>query len=489
MANDLQGTAERTASRPTSFEIGVTVLGDFIVSEGPHAVLDRLQDVGVTHVTFNPTVTEPAAEGDGVFQPPVDAGASPRRFDRPLFGKRALWLRSAVSFRPRSEFYRDVPYGPRRANDLTERHGPRIAEFVAEAARRGMRIAVQLGAAQPTGLRDEDRPRLPDESLPGHRLADTACLASAAVRAYNRAYLRDVLTEYPQVHELRIDWPEFPCYTLPEAFQGFGPHVRNWVRRRGGEYDAVRSDVAAFWRHLHGELTNRELEPFAEEGSSAFHHARSLLRWRGVAEWLRWKAALSADLVRDWRDALDAATPAGHPRRRLIAHAFMPPYSLATGFDFSGAGQAADAIAAKLYTMHWPLMLNFWGRWLLEHNPALDERLTVAALERLMELTAPEDPTHGRRTLDDWRYPRPEEPHPIAAAIQTAKIRQSVRAAGATPVYPLVHGYGPLDDFRRRIQLAAEAPVPIPGLLVNRYGYLSDAKLQVLRDVPFVRRG
>ncbi len=435
------------------------------------------------HVTFNPTVTAPAPEGQGVFQPPVDAGASPRRFDRPLFGKHALWLRSAVSFRPQLPLYRDVPYGPRRASELTDRHGPRIAEFVEEAARRGLRIAVQLGAAQPTGLRDEDRPRLPDESLPKNRLADTACLAAPAVRAYNRAYVRDVLSAYPEVHELRIDWPEFPCYTLPEVFQGFGPHVRDWVRRRGGRYDAVRSDVAAFWQRLHGELTNRDLEPFAEEGASAFHHARSLLRYRGVTEWLRWKAALSADLIGDWRDALDAATPAGHPARRLVAHAFMPPYSLVTGLDFAAASDAADAFAAKLYTMHWPMMLNFWGRWLLEHNPELDERLTVAALERLMELTAPDDPLHGRRTLGDWRYPLPHEPHPVAPAVQTAKLRQAVRAAGATPVYPLVHGYGPTDDFGRRLHVAIDASVPIPGILVNRYGYLSDAKLQMLRDV------
>ncbi|RMG32393.1 MAG: hypothetical protein D6725_17670 [Planctomycetota bacterium] len=471
--------AAHTPETAPPFELGVTVLGDFIVSEGPRAVLDRLQDCGVTHVTFNPTVTEPAAEGDGVFQPPVDAGASPRRFDRPLFGKTAIWLRSAVSFRPRPDLYRGCVYGPRRADELTERLGPKIAEFVDLAIRRGFRLAVQLGAAQPTGLRDEDRPRLPDESLPQGRMADTACLAAPEVRAYNRAYLADVLRAYPQVQDVRIDWPEYPCYTFPEAFQGFGPHVRRWAEARGEPYEPVRRDVAAFWERLHGGLSNRHLEAFAEDGWSAFHHARHLLRYRGVACWLRWKAELSCDLIGHWRTALDEATGTARPRRRLIAHAFMPPYSLLTGLDFGRLGQYADAVAAKLYTMHWPMMLRFWGSWLRERNPTVDERLLTAALERLMELTPPDDPQRGSRSLRDWRYPRPEEPHPIALAVQRAKLLQAVRAADTT-VFPLIHGYGPLEDFRRRLRLAIDPELCPRGVLVNRYGYLSDGKLEIL---------
>lgn len=63
--------------------LGITVLGDFILNEGVDGVLDNLQKCGATAVACNPTVTAPSAEGEGSFQPPSDAGSSPRLFDRP----------------------------------------------------------------------------------------------------------------------------------------------------------------------------------------------------------------------------------------------------------------------------------------------------------------------------------------------------------------------------------------------------------------------
>lgn len=70
--------------------LGITVLSDFVLSEGPDAVLDQLQRAGATAVACNPTVTAPGSEGNGSWQPPADAGASVRLFDRPLWGRRKL---------------------------------------------------------------------------------------------------------------------------------------------------------------------------------------------------------------------------------------------------------------------------------------------------------------------------------------------------------------------------------------------------------------
>ena len=65
-----------------------------------------------------------------------------------------------------------------------------------------------------------------------------------------------------------------------------------------------------------------------------------------------------------------------------------------------------------------------------------------------------------------------------------ARRSSGVMAAGAggrAQVHGLVHGYGPLDDFRRRFALAVESPVD--GVWVNRYGYLSDEKLAAMGEV------
>jgi hypothetical protein len=125
--------------------LGITVLADFILSDGVDAVLDNVVErAGATAVALNPTVTAPAPEGQGSWQPPSDAGASPRLFDRPLFGASGLWMRSAPSYVPDEQFYSDSPYRPRPASDLTEAHGHVVGQFIDAAVDRGLEVYFQV---------------------------------------------------------------------------------------------------------------------------------------------------------------------------------------------------------------------------------------------------------------------------------------------------------------------------------------------------------
>mgnify|MGYP002623353525 CR=1 FL=1 len=453
--------------------LGITVLGDFIVSEGVQAVLENLQRTGATAVAINPTVTAAADEATGKFQPPADAGHSPRRFDRSLFGKHALWLRSSPSFHPRGEFYADSPYGPRKTNDLTGALGPRIGEFVDGCVASNIDVYIQIGAAEPTGLRDEDRPRLPDGGLPQGRIADVASLASGEVRAYNRAYVRDLVAAYPSITGFRIDWPEYPCYTPDEVFQDFGPHVEKWADEHGFDFAAIRSGVAKFHEYIAGSLTNEILPPLADRQTGRIALTNWLEEFPAIPQWLQLKSALSLDLISDWQAIMDSLEG---PRKQLSVHAFMPPFSQLTGLDFARAAKLADSLSPKFYTMHWCLMVHEWGKWLLAKNPGLDETLLTRALVNLLRIKD-EDPIDA--TLSDFAYPRPDEPHPIGDAAQREKISEVVAEVdGKTKVYPLLHGYGPVDDFARRFRAGCHEQVD--GVWVNRYGYLSDEKLATI---------
>lgn len=456
--------------------LGVTVLGDFIVSEGVQAVLSNLLQVGATAVAINPTVTCAADENTGKFQPPADAGHSPRRFDRALFGKHALWVRGAPSFHPRPEFYKDSPYRPREANDLTDAFGSLIDQFIDACAASGIDVYLQIGAAEPTGLRDEDRPRLPDGSLPQGRIADVGSLPSAAIRAYNRAYASDLAAAYPKISGFRIDWPEYPCYTPDEAFQDFSPHVAQWAANNGFDFHAIRHGVMEFLARLSGNLSNEDVAPLADHNSPITSLAASLEKFPALGQWLELKAALSRDLIRDWRAIVDSLD--GVPKQ-LSVHAFPPPFATLTGFDFAGAAALCDSLSPKLYTMHWCLMVNRWGTWLMARNPDLDETLLTRALVGLLQV-ADEDPLQA--TLADFAYPRSDEPHPIGEQAQRGKIEQVLSAVdGRSPVFPLVHGYGPVDDFARRFRAGLHGDSA--GVWVNRYGYLSDDKLRVMADI------
>ena len=83
--------------------------------------------------------------------------------------------------------------------------------------------------------------------------------------------------------------------------------------------------------------------------------------------------------------------------------------------------------------------------------------------------------------MEAYSYPPPDVPHPVGPSAQARKIRQAQRDAGDTLVYVLAHGYGPLEDFRKRLQVARNAGSH--GYWVNRYAYLSDKKLSVVREV------
>lgn len=98
----------------------------------------------------------------------------------------------------------------------------------------------------------------------------------------------------------------------------------------------------------------------------------------------------------------------------------------------------------------------------------------MRALVNLLDLAGEE----GGTRIDDYSYPEPDEPHPIPDQLQICKIAQAKAAAGdQTKNYALVHGYGPLDDFRRRLPLVVDSSAD--GVWINRYGYLSDEKLDV----------
>ena len=124
-------------------------------------------------------------------------------------------------------------------------------------------------------------------------------------------------------------------------------------------------------------------------------------------------------------------------------------------------------------------MVKFWGDVLMANNPGLDETLLVRALVNLLDLA---DGDEGGRAIDDYGYPEPDEPHPIPTSVQIRKIDQVMAAVGGKiPVNALVHGYGPPDDFKRRLQLVVDSPAD--GAWINRYGYLGDDKLDAIGEI------
>ncbi len=215
------------AAMPSARLVGITVLPEFIQSEGVDGVLRNLIDrAGANAVTTSPYVMEPTDEKTGGREPPIDAGAgSVRLLDRQLFGKRELWVRTAPSFLPNKSLYAGLRYQPPAPDALTTREGGKVAEFVKQAKASGLKVYLQVQAASPPGYRvqfsgvvDEDQPLRFDNKVPPMRVDKNGSLASPHILAYTAAMLKDLATQYSQIDGFRIDWPEYPPYFLDALF-------------------------------------------------------------------------------------------------------------------------------------------------------------------------------------------------------------------------------------------------------------------------------
>ncbi|MCA9143307.1 MAG: hypothetical protein H6823_03475 [Planctomycetaceae bacterium] len=461
--------------------LGVTVMPEYLQSESVDAVLDRLQEIGVNSITTSPYVMEHADEATGGREPPIDAGAGKvRLLDRPLWGHRELFVRTSPSFEPDKRLYEGLAYQPSEPDELTQREGSVIDELIAQAHTRGIQVYFQVMSAIPPGYRvqfggprEDDKPRMPDGTVPQRRVANNASLASRNVIDYKHAMIRDLCQRYPQLDGIRFDWPEYPPYSLDDMFVDFSDHARAAAQRHNIDFEMCRRDTKAFYEALHGGLTDVGLSSIAHGDAEKFV-ADGLARYEGVMEMIVLKTLLSGELLAGFRQTMNDC---GAKSMAMQPNAFPPPWSRISGFDFGLAAQHSQGISVKLYGMHWAMMLRSYGEQLLAANPDISELLLVRALVTLLGIEDGE----GSPKLEDYRYPAPDEPHPGGDMAQASKISQAQMAAGECPVYTLAHGYGPEADFQRRFEVAWNASPH--GVWLNRYGYLSDAKLKIVGSV------
>jgi len=395
--------------------------------------------------------------------------------DRPLWGKRELFVKTAPSFEPDKKLYAGLRYQPSPTNALTAREGGVIKAFLRSAQARHIETYLQVQSAIPPGYRvqfggpiKDDIPLLPDGRVPPRRLANNGSLASPHILNYTLALTRDMIRAYPDINGIRFDWPEYPPYFLDDVFLDFGPHAAQAATRMGFDFERMKSQVLKLYQLVHGGLTNAHLERILQTDGGRDLVLTSLIDSPGIFDWLRFKGALVTEMAMRLRDAIPA-------RIALTFGVFPPPFSTVSGMQLSAVAKYATAIHCKLYTMHWPVIFRFYGDAIMAANPKLNEELLVQALSRLLEI---QDAPYSPR-LADYRYPEPDEAHPVGINAQINKVKRAQEAAGNTPVYAFIHGYGPVEDFKNR--LAAGRAASQHGVWVNRFGYLRNEKIALLK--------
>lgn len=462
---------------PKNRFLGITVMPEDYQVEGIEQVLRNVKSrAGANAVATSPYVMEPSDQQHGQRQPPIDAGAGGvRLLDRPLWGKRELYTTSSPSFTPNLKLYQGLRYQPGAPDDLTRAQGKIVRDFLRAANTAGFKTYFQIQSVIPPdyivtsgGPTEDDKPRLPDGSVPKRRVGNTGSLASPDIRRYTEALITDLCQQYPEIDGIRMDWPEYPQYTLDDAFLDFSPPAEAAAKRLGFDFNRMRREAGDLYHHLHGSLTDKDL------ADPNFALLPAFSKSPGLRDLCRFKASLMSELLSGFRAALTAA---GGKRKELVPNAFPPPFSLSSGMDYRLAAKHSNGISVKLYTMHWPMILRFYGDALLQANPGISR----PALTRRLVSTLGIADGPGHPLLTDYAYPDPETPHGAGVQAQRQKIETAQKAAGATPVYALAHGYGPLADFEQRLAVAWSASAN--KVWINRYGYLTEEKIDAIGRV------
>ena len=473
-------------------QLGVVLTPAEVQDEGLNRVLDNIQRAGASVISPTLGVYAPAPDGQGSREPPLDVSGEARLLDRPLWGRRELWMRGYTPHPPDPRIWADAPYPPPPLAP-PELQIDVVRQIVDGARARGLSVEIQVspytlpgapggqtfGSGHGSGNLD-DRPRRVDGSVAERIVAGHGCLNNPRVRALGQARLREAVLHYPDVDGIFLDWCEYTSYFLEDCFTCFCEHCRAAATALGYDWPRMVRDTQALWNRLH-RLTPTDL---AAVGRSAppddagwpIPLVETLAAYPGVQDLLRFKADSVCAAAADLLQTLDTAGASGVA---LGLNGFAPPWSLVTGLDYRRVHEVVQATRCKLFTFHWPMITRWWSESLLAWNPGLDETSVLRAVQTMLDLPPP--PDEHRQSLAEYGMPRPDEPHPITPDALTRKMNQAIRQSGSPNCLAYVHGYRPPAEFARTLEavLASEAQ----GCWVQRYGYLSDEKLAIMRSV------
>jgi len=455
--------------------LGVFVRPVYPQNEGLIPVFDNLSNMGTNAICTTPTVSRPASGAKGKRFPDLHVDGYERVVARPVWNKCELDLETAPAYVPNLDLYDSGGYQPSQGQDFSEEDRKIPAQMIAEAKKRGMQAHLQIPPFVPPNVRPEDQPVRIDGSVPkAPQVAMAASLNSPQAQAYARALVQDVVTHYPDIDGLFVDWVEYGAYCLEDLFTCFSPHSEQWANTLGFNWDMMVRDTKALWDHLH-RLTSKDLSRSHRLLRRPFELMELLMHYPGWMELLRFKAVTVVDFYCQIREMLDGL---GYEHITISARGWPPPCNLLSGMDYRALSPFCAVMTPKLFTFDYSVMPRWFGETLLQWNPDLTESEVLDVLVSWMDLA--DKLTH--RTFANYHIPAPNEDHPANLTSYRDRVDEVVdQVAGNALVCPFAHAYLPEHQWKRMVAQLRDSSVD--GMWIQMYGYLSDSKMKIVRDM------
>lgn len=448
--------------------LGILVTPDDVQNEGLEPVFSNIERTGADAICITPWVSRPTQPGLGNRLPDLRIDGYQRQLDRPLFGKKVIYLESGLTYISNAACYASGFYPPPSPapGDELELHLPQ--KMIAAAHDRGMAVHMEVCPFLPPGLREQDQPVRIDGQHPAPpQVANKACLNSPDAQAFALAFIEDTLAHYPELDGIVMDWVEFSAYSLIDHFSCFCGHCRDKADVFGLDWECMARDVRATWDKFH------HLSP--DDLRSAIEHP-------GIMDWLEdhsgWRQLIQlksfsvVDFYRKVRNLLDQW---GYAHVSLTARGWPTPFNLTSGADYEALADVCTVLAPKIFTFDHTCIPRWYGTKILSWNPGLSEGLVLDALIAWLDL--PDDlPV---RELVDYRMPPPAGRHPIRDECYRKRIHETVQnVKDRAMCIPFVHAYRNEEQWRDILTIIHDSLAE--GMWVQMYGYLSDKKIEIL---------
>lgn len=452
--------------------LGVFVNPMDVQSEGISPVLDALEDVGVTAIATTPLLAVLDSNGHRIPELHIDGHA--RLLARPIWGKREFSCRMVRAFDTDASLYSETPYRPGSGPVPADLDRDIPFRLVEEAQKRGLAAYIQVTPFVPPAVRMEDQPVYIDGSRPQPpQVAMSACPNSPAARNYAHALVAETVAHFPTIDGLFMDWVEFGAYRLEDNFTCFCPACQRAAEAAGEDWEDLKQGVMAAWKALHG-LSADQLRS-AEARSLGGHGVEVLARdWPALLRLSGLKSRAVTSFYQEARQRLDAA---GRSNVRIAARGWAPPWNVSSGLDYSALSSICDELTPKLFTFDFSALPRWYGETLKRWNPELGEGELLSAILACLDL--PDG--IGNREFAHYTIPAPDDPHPASLESHARRVAQMIgQASRKTAVRPFAHAYLPEPQWGPMVAMIRDSAAD--GMWVQMYGYLSDAKLKILKD-------
>jgi len=455
--------------------VGVFLNPIYVQVEGLNSVFDTLEKGGVTAVATAPYVAEILEEGQSAERfPDLHVDGHLRTLARPILGRKEIQVRKYSTLVDSNNLFAGQRYRPRQV-DPSRVDDDTPAKIIAEAQRRGMEAHLQLSPFLVPGIQEQDLPTYPDGTKPSEsRVSNCGCPNSDAVRQYALSCVELALNQYDTIDGLFLDWTEYGAYTLEDNFTSFSGHSRRQAERRGFDWSSITRDVGAAWQKLH-QLEDNDLSKLNLLAESPSALLGLMVKYPGWLEFLRFKSETISSYYRDFRSVINSTC--SDRKVQLSARGWPPPWNISSGMDYGSLSSICDNITPKFFSFDYCAMPKWYAETLLRWNPSLDESKILDILVSWMNL--PDDKVDRKRS--DYYIPGPSEEHPAHLSSYRQRLAElSFQTSARARLRPFAHAYMPENQWEAMVTSIEQSDAE--GIWVQMYGYLSDKKLEILKE-------